>query len=66
MSDRSVEYEGIVRAHVDRSGNLRLYRRRRFWVVQVIFHPAGVWLTCSVDLTAHALVRLSAAGRHSA
>jgi hypothetical protein len=56
---RIVEYDAVVRAHVDRKGNLRLYRRRRLWVVQTIFHPAGEWRTVSVDRTAHALVQLT-------
>lgn len=58
-SPRIVEYEDIVRGHVDRAGNLRLYRRRRWRVVQSVFHPAGEWRTWSVDRTAHALVQLA-------
>lgn len=54
-----VEYEGIVRAHVDRAGNLRLYSRRRLRVAQAVFHPRGEWRNVSFDRTAHALVQLA-------
>lgn len=41
-----VQYEGIERVHIDKEGNLRLFRKRGWWRQTAdIFHPAHEWLS---------------------
>lgn len=49
LAKRITHYEKITRTDIDKQGNLRLYRRRGLWVIQVIFHPHGEWLAYDVE-----------------
>jgi hypothetical protein len=57
----SVRYGVIVRGHIDRHGNLRLYRRGRVFARQAIFHPAGEWATFTISHTGDCVVALTPA-----
>lgn len=50
-----ITYAYITKAKVDRYGNLRLYRRGRFFDRQDIFHPAREWITCRKWVTSEDL-----------
>ena len=42
------EYGLVTKVRVDADGNLRIYRRRRGYRLQDVFHPAGEWYSYTV------------------